>query len=201
MRNPMTRLVVPQLGEGIVEVRIVRLLKKPGERVARDEVVYEMEHDKAAVEIESPADGVLAEWLVREGDVVPIGAPVALISPVSAGSKVRVPPKTRLFARRLGVDDSELSSVPAAGAVLMPEDVQAFVNARVNPAVVQSARQRSLNVAMRRAGAEVVPAAVAIPLDAAVLDAAVGAGFATPFQAFAHRVAQVAAEHPAVRSR
>ncbi|GGU32341.1 non-ribosomal peptide synthetase [Lentzea flava] len=199
----MTRLVVPQLGEGIVEVRIVHLLKKPGDRVGRDEVVYEMEHDKAAVEIESPVDGVLAEWLVREGDVVPIGAEVAVIEP--AGQKVRVPPKTRLFARRLGVADEELSSVPAAGAVLMPEDVQAFVDGRTavveEPAVVQSARQRSLNAALRRSNTEVVPAAVAIPLDAAVVDAAVGSGFGTPFQAFAHRVAQVAAAHPAVRSR
>ncbi|MEU0880582.1 amino acid adenylation domain-containing protein [Lentzea sp. NPDC005914] len=197
----MTRLVVPQLGEGIVEVRIVHLLKKPGDRVARDEVVYEMEHDKAAVEIESPADGVLAEWLVREGDVVPIGAAVAVILPVDAATKVRVPPKTRLFARRLGVADEDLSSVPAAGTVLMPEDVQAFVDAQVDPSVAQSARQQSLNAAMRRAGAEVVPAAVAIPLDAALVDAAVGDGFGTPFQAFAHRVAQVAALHPAVRSR
>ncbi len=50
-------LSVPRLGEGIVEVRIVRLLKRPGDPVAKDEVVYEMEHDKAAVEIESPSPG------------------------------------------------------------------------------------------------------------------------------------------------
>ncbi|MFI6099275.1 amino acid adenylation domain-containing protein [Lentzea sp. NPDC051213] len=199
----MTRLVVPQLGEGIVEVRIVRLLKKPGDRVARDEVVYEMEHDKAAVEIESPAAGVLAEWLVQEGDVVPIGAEIAVIEP--AGTKVRVPPKTRLFARRLGIADEEMSSIPAAGPVLLPEDVQSFVDARAAvvevPAVVQTSRQRQLNAALRRSNAEVVPAAVAIPLDATLLDAAVADGFGTPFQAFAHRVSRIAADFPAVRSR
>ncbi|MEU5466309.1 biotin/lipoyl-containing protein, partial [Streptomyces althioticus] len=73
-------LSVPRLGEGIVEVRIVRLLKRPGDPVAKDEVVYEMEHDKAAVEIESPFSGVLDAWLVAEGDVVPIGGEVARLS-------------------------------------------------------------------------------------------------------------------------
>src|SRR3954463_15593848 len=100
----MTRLTVPQLGEGIVEVKIIGLRKQPGDPVAKDEVVYEMEHDKAAVEIESPAEGVLARWLVAEGDTVPIGAVVAEISAASAPTpaavspdtrKVRVPPRTR----------------------------------------------------------------------------------------------------------
>ncbi|MFE1948880.1 amino acid adenylation domain-containing protein [Streptomyces sp. NPDC059524] len=75
-------LSVPRLGEGIVEVRIVRFLKRPGDTVAKDEVVYEMEHDKAAVEIESPVAGTLEAWLVEVGDTVPIGGSVGRIVPL-----------------------------------------------------------------------------------------------------------------------
>jgi pyruvate/2-oxoglutarate dehydrogenase complex dihydrolipoamide acyltransferase (E2) component len=72
-------VVVPQLGEGLQEVRVIRFLKRSGERVARDEHIYEMETDKATVEVESPYTGVIVEWLAKEGDILPIGAPIARI--------------------------------------------------------------------------------------------------------------------------
>ena len=50
----IVEVIVPQLGEGLQEVRVMRFLKQPGERVARDEHIYEMETDKANVEVESP---------------------------------------------------------------------------------------------------------------------------------------------------
>lgn len=70
-------VVVPQLGEGLTEVRVLRFLKQPGDSVQRDEHIYEMETDKANVEVESPYSGVLVEWLAKEGDILPIGAPIA----------------------------------------------------------------------------------------------------------------------------
>lgn len=70
-------VVVPQLGEGLTEVRVLRFLKQPGESVQRDEHIYEMETDKANVEVESPYTGVIVEWLAKEGDILPIGAPIA----------------------------------------------------------------------------------------------------------------------------
>lgn len=70
-------VIVPQLGEGLQEVRIMRFLKQPGDRVERDEHIYEMETDKANVEVESPYAGVIVEWLAKEGDILPIGAPIA----------------------------------------------------------------------------------------------------------------------------
>ena len=73
----IVEVIVPQLGEGLQEVRVMRFLKQPGERVARDEHIYEMETDKANVEVESPYAGVLVEWLAKEGDILPIGAPIA----------------------------------------------------------------------------------------------------------------------------
>jgi amino acid adenylation domain-containing protein len=201
----MTRLAVPQLGEGIVEVRILSLRKQPGERVAKDEVVYEMEHDKAAVEIESPADGVLTRWLVAEGDTVPIGAVVAEISaaPVEeapAVAKVRVPPRTRLMARRAGLADEQLPFIPAAGSVLMPEDVQRYLESQRSQEL--STRQQQLNTAMRAAADKVVPAVVAMPLDAEALDQVTAdLGAETAFQAFALLAARTAMGHKGFRSR
>ncbi|MFN7018334.1 MAG: 2-oxo acid dehydrogenase subunit E2 [Fimbriimonadales bacterium] len=73
----IVEVVVPQLGEGLQEVRVIRFLKQPGDHVARDEQIYEMETDKANVEVESPYTGVIVEWLAKEGDILPIGAPIA----------------------------------------------------------------------------------------------------------------------------
>ncbi|MCS7301181.1 MAG: 2-oxo acid dehydrogenase subunit E2 [Fimbriimonadales bacterium] len=73
----IVEVIVPQLGEGLQEVRVIRFLKQPGDRVARDEHIYEMETDKANVEVESPYAGVIVEWLAKEGDILPIGAPIA----------------------------------------------------------------------------------------------------------------------------
>src|SRR5262252_7478409 len=70
---------IPQLGEGLHEARIIRFLKQPGETVKQDEPIYEMETDKATMEIEAPAAGVIAEWSAKEDDVVLIGAPIGRI--------------------------------------------------------------------------------------------------------------------------
>lgn len=69
-------LVVPQIGEGLQEARIVAFHKQPGDLVARDEAIYQIETDKAVMDIESPAQGILMEWLAAPDDVLPIGGEV-----------------------------------------------------------------------------------------------------------------------------
>ncbi len=76
----MQEVLVPQMGEGLQEVRIISFAKHPGERIRRDDILYSMETDKATMEVESPYQGVLVEWLAREGDVLKIGAPIARIT-------------------------------------------------------------------------------------------------------------------------
>jgi pyruvate/2-oxoglutarate dehydrogenase complex dihydrolipoamide acyltransferase (E2) component len=73
-RPSLTDIRIPQLGEGLQEARIVRFLKMPGDSVERDEPIYEMETDKAVMEIEAPAAGILEEWTAKADDVLPIGA-------------------------------------------------------------------------------------------------------------------------------
>jgi pyruvate/2-oxoglutarate dehydrogenase complex dihydrolipoamide acyltransferase (E2) component len=70
-------ILVPQMGEGLTDVRILEFHKKPGDRIRRDEILYSMETDKATMEVESPQEGVLVEWLAKEDEVLPIGSPVA----------------------------------------------------------------------------------------------------------------------------
>src|SRR3954452_24593367 len=75
----MTDVVMPQMGESIVEGTLTKWLKKPGERVERDEPLFEISTDKVDTEIPSPAAGTLAEVLVQEGATVGINTIVARI--------------------------------------------------------------------------------------------------------------------------
>lgn len=68
---------IPQIGEGLQEARLVAVLKNPGDSVKRDEPIYQMETDKAVMDVESPYEGVLVEWLADADAVLPIGAEVA----------------------------------------------------------------------------------------------------------------------------
>jgi 2-oxoglutarate dehydrogenase E2 component (dihydrolipoamide succinyltransferase) len=70
---------MPQMGESIVEGTLTRWLKKPGEKVERDEPLFEISTDKVDTEIPSPAAGVLSEVLVQEGTTVAINSVVARI--------------------------------------------------------------------------------------------------------------------------
>lgn len=74
-------IVVPALGESITEATIVRWLKRAGERVERDEVIVEIETEKATVELVAPETGVL-EILKGEGTKVAIGETIGRVSPV-----------------------------------------------------------------------------------------------------------------------
>src|ERR1019366_570551 len=75
----MTDVVMPQMGESIVEGTLTKWLKKPGEHVERDEPLFEISTDKVDTEIPSPAAGTLSEVLVEEGKTVGINTVVARI--------------------------------------------------------------------------------------------------------------------------
>src|SRR5205085_2132651 len=87
----MTDVVMPQMGESIVEGTLTKWLKKPGERVERDEPLFEISTDKVDTEIPAPAAGTLSEVLVEEGKTVGINTVVARISD-GAATPAAVPP-------------------------------------------------------------------------------------------------------------
>jgi pyruvate dehydrogenase E2 component (dihydrolipoamide acetyltransferase) len=151
---PEVSLHIPQIGEGLQEARLVAVLKQPGEHVKRDEPIYQMETDKAVMDVESPYEGKLVRWAADVDSVLPIGAEVAVmetsdavqeavahgapVAAVAAGASARsgaatadrrrdVPPRTRAYAKEKGLSDDDLEKVKAKGARLMPEDVDAFL--------------------------------------------------------------------------
>ncbi len=76
----MPDVIMPQMGESIVEGTVTKWLKKLGDRVQRDEPLFEISTDKVDTEIPSPAGGVLAEILVVEGQTVQVNTVVARIA-------------------------------------------------------------------------------------------------------------------------
>src|SRR6185295_14734034 len=81
-----TEVVMPQMGESIAEGTIVRWMKKVGDKVDRDEPLFEISTDKVDAEIPSPAAGVVSEIRVKEGETVPINSVVAVIGSVAAAA-------------------------------------------------------------------------------------------------------------------
>src|SRR6202161_185255 len=94
----MTDVVMPQMGESIVEGTLTKWLKKPGDKVERDEPLFEISTDKVDTEIPSPAAGTLGELLVQEGQTVQVNAIVARINEggngVPAPAVAEAPPPT-----------------------------------------------------------------------------------------------------------
>ena len=79
-------IVMPQMGEGIFEGTITKWLKKPGDKVERDEPLFEISTDKVDAEIPSPSAGVLKEIKVGEGKTVPIQTVVGVIDAAGDGA-------------------------------------------------------------------------------------------------------------------
>jgi pyruvate dehydrogenase E2 component (dihydrolipoamide acetyltransferase) len=79
-----TEVTMPQMGESIFEGTLTKWLKKPGDKITRDEPLFEISTDKVDAEIPAPTSGVLTEIKVKEGTTVQVNSVVALISPDGA---------------------------------------------------------------------------------------------------------------------
>jgi pyruvate dehydrogenase E2 component (dihydrolipoyllysine-residue acetyltransferase) len=90
-----TKVIMPQMGESIFEGTLTKWLKKKGDRVQRDEPLFEISTDKIDSEIPAPASGVLQDILVKEGQTVQINTVVAVIGDGSAKPATeQAPPKS-----------------------------------------------------------------------------------------------------------
>src|ERR1700726_537049 len=85
-------VIMPQMGESIFEGTITKWLKKPGDRIERDEPLFEISTDKVDAEIPAPSAGVLKEIKAAEGQTVPIQTVVAAIDAAGAAASPSVPP-------------------------------------------------------------------------------------------------------------
>src|SRR5438874_8311886 len=84
-------IVMPQMGESIFEGTITKWLKKPGDKVERDEPLFEISTDKVDAEIPSPSAGVLKEIKVGEGQTVPIQTIVGVIDAAGSAAPAAAP--------------------------------------------------------------------------------------------------------------
>ncbi|MGH7250277.1 MAG: dihydrolipoamide acetyltransferase family protein [Nitrospiraceae bacterium] len=132
-----TDIIMPQLGESIAEGTIVKWLIPPGGRVEKDHALLEVETDKVALEIPSPAAGFLTEVLIQEGQTVPVGTVLARLDTQQpaigvvnrVGGVVVRPmgpsgeggdhysPAVRQLAKEHGVDLAQVAGTGAGGRV------------------------------------------------------------------------------------
>jgi pyruvate dehydrogenase E2 component (dihydrolipoamide acetyltransferase) len=122
---------LPDLGEGLTEGEIARWLVSEGDDVAEDQPLVEIQTDKTTVEIPSPAAGKVAQILVEEGKVVPVGTVLVVIGSDGAiqeqaprpaptdesKSKVRATPLVRRLAQELGVDLEAIDGTGPQGRI------------------------------------------------------------------------------------
>jgi pyruvate dehydrogenase E2 component (dihydrolipoamide acetyltransferase) len=117
----VTDVIMPALGMNQDTGRLLRWLRAEGETVAKGEPVMEIETDKATVEVEAPADGVLSAVTAREGDEVPVGQRVAMILAPGEAFQTEARPAASPLARRLaaeaGVDLAGIAGSGPGGAV------------------------------------------------------------------------------------
>ena len=90
---PLVDLVMPKLGESIMEATVLRWHKKPGDTIKEDETVLDIATDKVDSEVPSTVAGVLEEVLYKENDVVPIGAVIAKIRVGTDTAVTATPPQ------------------------------------------------------------------------------------------------------------
>ncbi len=107
-------IVMPQMGESIFEGTITKWLKKPGDKVERDEPLFEISTDKVDAEIPSPSAGVLKEIKVGEGQTVPIQTVVGVID--AAGSAAAAPAPAKAAAPLPAPAKSPAAAAPAPAA-------------------------------------------------------------------------------------
>src|ERR1043166_9392952 len=107
-------VVMPQMGESIFEGTITKWLKKPGDKVERDEPLFEISTDKVDAEIPSPTAGVLKEIKVKEGQTVPINTVVATIDGAGGAAAAPQPPAPR--PGPVAVPAPQAAPAPAASA-------------------------------------------------------------------------------------
>lgn len=132
---------LPDVGEGLGEGEILAWRVAPGDRIARDQAIVDVQTDKSVVELPAPVDGVIAELGGKVGDVLPVGAVLAVIATgdgpaTPAERRPLASPATRKLALGLGVDLRAVHGSGPRGRVTN-EDVRQAAQAVQEPAALQ----------------------------------------------------------------
>jgi pyruvate dehydrogenase E2 component (dihydrolipoamide acetyltransferase) len=109
-------LEMPELAESVIEGEIVKWLVKEGDHVQMDQLIVEVMTDKVTVEVPSPYEGILLKQVAKEGDVVPIGKPIAIFGKEGETMEGHAA-ATAAAAEAKATPKVEKSAEPAAGAL------------------------------------------------------------------------------------
>src|ERR1700722_10604469 len=140
-------VIMPQMGESIFEGTITKWLKKAGDKIERDEPLFEISTDKGDPEIPSPAAGVLKEIKVTEGQTVPIQTIVAVIDADGAGAASAAPAKAEAVKPApAAAQPSAHAAAPVAAPSAAPVSVSGD-RVRSSPLVRKIARENNIDVA------------------------------------------------------
>lgn len=121
----LTDMVMPKMGESIMECTVISWLKQPGDRIEIDESVLEVATDKVDTEVPSLYNGILRERLVNDGDVVAVGAPIARIEVDTPADGSAAPAGEPTPAAQTPVGIGDVANVPAE-----PEQTEILESAR-----------------------------------------------------------------------
>lgn len=137
-------LVMPKMGESIMEATILKWRKKPGDRIELDEPVLDIATDKVDSEVPSPVAGILTEILFQENDVVPINKVIAVIETEAAQAQPAASPAVSQPATTTG--QKEAAEVPYVPAAPQQQPAAAGASGRFySPLVRTIAREESIS--------------------------------------------------------
>ena len=140
---------MPKLGFDMAEGLLVRWVKQVGETITKGDVLAEIETDKATVEVESSATGVVLQLIVDQGTMVPVNAPIAIVG--QAGEKVEVQPTTDDGPKTTAAQQTQDKSAPASQAVA-PSEASPAVDGqssmvKASPLAKKIAKDNNVNLA------------------------------------------------------
>jgi 2-oxoglutarate dehydrogenase E2 component (dihydrolipoamide succinyltransferase) len=136
------------MGESIFEGTITKWLKKPGEKVQRDEPLFEISTDKVDAEIPAPASGVLQEIKVPEGNTVQVNTVVGVIGEANGASASAAPAKTAAPPAPVAASSaSPKTSAPTPPAPAPASDDEDASDVRSSPLVRKLARENNVDLA------------------------------------------------------
>src|SRR5579872_345984 len=141
-----TDIIMPQMGESIVEGTITKWLKKPGDKVQRDEPLFEISTDKVDAEIPAPASGVLQEIKVTEGTTVGVNTVVGTIAAdgeAASATPAAAPAKSAPVAVPAPREEKKPAQTPPPVAVPAQEEDE---EARSSPLVRKIAREHGVSL-------------------------------------------------------
>lgn len=138
------QLVMPKMGESIAEATIIRWVKNEGDMIAADETVLEIATDKVDSEVPSPKGGKLIKRLFNEGDVVPVGAAIAIIALEGGATATPSAPAAEV---KTAVAEVEKTVVTAINTTSAPKPSNAGGARFYSPLVLNIAKEENVSMA------------------------------------------------------